>query len=47
MCRNVHRMVVISAYNAIDPLDIVGACMRTRAKIYRAHRSKMADRTVQ
>lgn len=47
MCRSVVWMAAINQFSAIVLLAIVGVFMKILAKIYRAHRSKMADRIVQ
>lgn len=47
MCRNAAQMAGINQFSAIVLLAIVGVFMKILAKIYRAHRSKMADRIVQ
>lgn len=45
-CPNARRTAATSGPNAIDRLGIVGAWTRIQAKIYPAHRLKMADRIV-
>lgn len=47
MYQNVLPMDVINEYNVIDLLAIVGVYMKTPAKIYQGHQSKMVDQTVQ
>lgn len=47
MCQNVRSMVDINEFNATVRPAIVGVCTKTLARIFREHRSKMADPIVQ